>query len=92
MEQIQITQLSPETFRELVSEVIREQIEDFHKDPPDQLITREDLSRKLKISLPTISQYTKDGILKGRKIGNRIYYRWSEVLESAIIIESRKRR
>ncbi len=87
MEQINITQLSPESFRELLSEIIREQIHEFNSDPPDQLLTRAELSKRLKISLPTISQYTNDGILVSRKIGRRIYYKWSDVQKAAIVVE-----
>ena len=87
MEQIHITQLSPDDFRELLSEIIREQLERFVQDPPDQLLSRQELSKKLGISLPTLRYYTKESIIKSRRIGNRVYYRWQDVLDSAIPIK-----
>lgn len=90
MEQITITQLTPESFRELVADIIREQIQDFHKDPPDQLLTRTELAKRLGISLPTLRAYTTTNLIKSRKIGSRVYYRWSDVLESAIPVSHGK--
>jgi len=90
MEQIIFTKFSQESFKELLKETIREQIQEFHKDPPDQLLSREDLAKRLGISLPTLRLYTKENIIKSRKIGNRIYYRWSDVLESAIPVSFSK--
>ena len=91
MEEIHITQLSPDDFRELVGEIIRENLDKLVQDPPDQLLSRKELSKKLGISLPTLRYYTTENILKSRRIGNRIYYRWQDVLDSAILIKySRK--
>lgn len=90
MEQIHITQLSPEDFRDLLAEIIRENLDELAKDPPDQLLSRQQLSKKLGISLPTIRNYTTENIIKSRRIGNRVFYRWSDVLESAILVKYNK--
>ena len=84
MEQIQITSLSIEDFKEIVSDVIKEHLENTDKEPAEQLYTRKDLAQKLKISLPTLNHYTNNGIIPSHRIGNRVYYRWSDVLNSAI--------
>ena len=41
--------------------------------------TRIEVAKMLRISLPTLTQYTKDGILKGYRIGRRVLYKQNEV-------------
>lgn len=88
MEQIQLTQLSLDDLKNILDEVISEHLKDVKKEQPDQLFTRKELAERLSISLPTLHKYSQQGILISYKIGNRIYYRWSEVLKAAIQIES----
>ena len=47
-----------------------------------QFYTRNQVKTLLKISLPTLHRYTKLGILKSKKLGNRVLYKISDV-ESA---------
>ena len=44
-------------------------------------ITRKETASHLKISLPTLQEWTKLGILKSIKIGNRVLYR-SDIVET----------
>jgi excisionase family DNA binding protein len=46
-------------------------------------ITRKEVIKTLKISLPTLDDYTKNGLLPSYKIGNRVLYK-SEEIEQAI--------
>ena len=56
--------------------------------PPGQLensndyITRKDVASLLKISYPTLHDWTKQGWLQSYKIGNRVLYKKSEVENS----------
>jgi excisionase family DNA binding protein len=45
-------------------------------------ITRKEVIKILKISLPTLHDWTKQGWLQSYKIGNRVLYRKVEVEES----------
>jgi excisionase family DNA binding protein len=45
-------------------------------------LTREETAELLKITLPTIDKYTREGIIKGSKIGSRVLYLESEIMES----------
>jgi hypothetical protein len=45
--------------------------------------TRDQVSNYLKVSLPTIWDFSRRGILKAYKISGRVLYKWDEV-ESAI--------
>lgn len=47
-------------------------------------ITRTDVSRMLKVSIVTVSDWTRKGILTAYKCGNRVYFKRPEV-EAALV-------
>lgn len=49
----------------------------------DKLLTRQETARLLKISLPTLDDWTKTGVIKAKRIGTRIRYAHCDV-EAAI--------
>lgn len=56
-------------------------------------ITRADASRLLKITLPTLHDWTKLGYLKSYKMGTRVLYKESEIvqrLEQVQLIKHKK--
>ncbi|MFT7036730.1 MAG: excisionase family DNA binding protein [Cyclobacteriaceae bacterium] len=53
--------------------------ENFQPKEPVELMTREETAEYLKISLTTLWQWRKKGILPSYSIGNRVYYKRSEV-------------
>ena len=53
----------------------------------EQYLTREEVSELLKISLSTIHNWTKRGILLPYQIGGRVYYKASEIESSMIKLE-----
>ena len=57
--------------------------------PKNELITRYELCKMLHITMVTASEWSKKGILKTYKIGNRIFYKRSEV-ENALEMQNRK--
>lgn len=50
---------------------------------PGKLLTRSETANLLKISLPTLDDWTKTGVIKAKRIGTRIRYVYSDV-EAAI--------
>jgi len=48
---------------------------------PD-FISRSEAAKLLKITLPTLNEWTKLGRLKSYKIGNRVLYKLDEVIEA----------
>ena len=90
MEQIQLTQLSLDEFKGFLLDAILELYRQIENNNPDQLLTRKELASKLNISLPTLHKYSENGTISAYKIGERIYYRWSDVLNSAIMIVPKK--
>ena len=87
MEQIQILQLSLDDLRDLLSGVVNEHLKKHAIDSPEELLTVNEVSSRLKMSKPTILKYSSLGILIPYKIGERKYYLWSEVLAAAKKIE-----
>ncbi|MDB4752598.1 helix-turn-helix domain-containing protein [Winogradskyella sp.] len=53
----------------------------------EQYLTREEVSKLLKISLSTIHNWTKRGILQPFQIGGRIYFKASHIECSMIKLE-----
>lgn len=47
--------------------------------PREKYLTRGEVARFLKISLPTLHRYTKDSILKSYRIGGKVRYKLEEV-------------
>ena len=87
MEQIQILSLSLGDFRDLISDAVQEQLKQLDRDSPEELLTVNAVSSRLKMSKPTILKYSELGILIPHKIGKRKYYLWSEILAAAKRIE-----
>ena len=54
------------------------------------LLSRKDTAKLLCVSLPTLHDWTKNGIIKGYRIGNRILYKLDEVNDSLKQIQTSK--
>ena len=54
--------------------------------------TRKEVAKELKISLPTLNDFTKKGIIKAYRIGGRVLYSWEEIYKSLQEIKSQKYR
>ena len=52
------------------------------KPTTDKLLTRKEVANFLNISLPTLHDWTKSGRIKAYRIGSRILYKSSEVIDS----------
>jgi len=86
MQQIQITQTSPTELAILITDTISKCIENlnrFHaaseKDSPKEVMTRKEVADLFSVSLPTIHDWANSGIIKPYKVGNRTYFKRSEL-------------
>jgi len=89
---ILIRYLTIEELQNIIRSAIREEIQlalDKKLDE-NKYLTRKEAAALLKISLPTLNQYTKIGIINGFRIGTRVLYKLKD-LESKMneIITSR---
>ena len=79
----------------IFGQIVRDELKQFQPNTSNQTatgeyITRRDICDRLKISLATLHCYTKDGTLKGYRIGGRVLYKLSEVEQSVKAIQTTK--
>ena len=79
--------LTPKELKEYIKEALKEELEDFkknlnHKEEKNVLLSRSETCDLLKISFPTLWDWTKNGKLISYRIGNRVYYKKDEILKS----------
>ena len=95
MAQIILNGLSVSDFREIISEAVREEIKTSiphaEKEPGNEkYLTRKETAGILRVSLPTLNDWTKTGKIKGYRIGNRVRYKRNEVSEALNQVQSLK--
>lgn len=88
MQQLQFIQITPEQLEEAILKGVKVQLEELKKDfqpkEPTDWLSRSDLKNLLQVDLSTIHNWTKKGKIKAYGIGNRVYYKRSEI-EKVII-------
>lgn len=83
--QNKITQLhnvNPEEFKTEILEGVKQLLKSIinTKTNTDKLLTRNEVSKLLSISLPTLRSYVKRGLINEYRIGSRVLYKLSEVM------------
>ncbi|TSJ40221.1 helix-turn-helix domain-containing protein [Mucilaginibacter corticis] len=87
--QITFTGLTTEEFESLVSAcVLKAILNSFNSLPPkneleNSILTRQETAKLLSISLPTLHDYTKRGLIKAHRLGSKVRYK-REDLEIAL--------
>tara|TARA_R110001583_G_scaffold143023_1_gene295143 strand:- start:3894 stop:4184 length:291 start_codon:yes stop_codon:yes gene_type:complete len=96
MQESKITQLhgvNPQEFKESIISDIRAEFvklsKNFQPILPPEYLTRQEVAKILKISLVTLSDWNRKGILKPYRLGNLIRYKQSE-LDQALISINKK--
>lgn len=84
MEAIQFIGTHPNALVQEIKNALIPELEErlskqFQPKEPTQYLTRQEVKEMLSIDLSTLSRWTKDGKLKAYGIGNRVYYKRSEV-------------
>jgi len=86
MEKLFINAFTESDLKRVFKEVLDEKInsEAVHKNSERKInyLNRFDVVELLKISLPTLANWTKEGILQSYRIGKRVLYREDEVNSS----------
>lgn len=84
MHELVFISLPLEQFRELLKESIRQELQSITTVPSqeEKLLTREESKQLLGISLPTLHVYTKEGLIPAHRLGRRVLYKRSELVES----------
>jgi len=83
-----IHDLTPEEFQDVILQVVKTQFEllkkEFTPKEPTEYMTRTMVSEMLKCDISTVHNYTVKNKLKAYGIGNRVYYKRTEVEASLI--------
>jgi excisionase family DNA binding protein len=87
--------LSVSDFREIITEAVREEIKTSlpqpeKEAPNEKYLTRKETAGILRVSLPTLNDWTKTGKIKGYRIGNRVRYKRNEVSEALNQVQTLK--
>ncbi|MAW95960.1 MULTISPECIES: helix-turn-helix domain-containing protein [unclassified Leeuwenhoekiella] len=81
-------------FEKVVEQVLERKLKSFIPQEKEKLtlLTRKDTAKLLRISLPTLHDWTKTGIVKAHRIGNRILYKLEEVNQALSQIQTSTKR
>jgi len=83
MQQILFQEINVEEFKKIISDVIEEKLKFSPRKalPEKQTIylNRFEVVELLKISLPTLNNWSKSGIVQAYRIGNRVLYKADEI-------------
>ena len=87
MENLFITTHTTEELTGLISQAVKEAIKsglpiDSSTAPSEKLLTRKETADKLKVSLVTLNDWTKRGLIQSYLIGGRVLYKESEIEKS----------
>ncbi|WP_411898131.1 helix-turn-helix domain-containing protein [Elizabethkingia occulta] len=76
--------IDSKSFGQFIQEIIRKELSEYKVNTQEEkeYYTREETSKLLNVSYPTLFQWNRDGILKARKIGKRVYYSKEDVKEA----------
>jgi hypothetical protein len=87
---IMLHNLTPADLEELITRVVKDQLQEFKRnvptENPNELITRAEACTLLKINITTLWNWTKKGNIIAYGIGNRVYYKKGELMQSLIRI------
>jgi len=97
MQQIALTQLSPQDLKQLIKEAIQQERASYEESltntEVDRLNSREKTATDiLGVDLSTLHRWTQQGKIKAHAIGNRIYYKDSSIEEALVEILPKKKR
>jgi hypothetical protein len=87
--QIQLIQVTPDELADLISKGIKSHLDELSTrltpnttQQQKEFITRKETADLFNVSLVTIHDWQKNGILKVYKMGNRSFFKYSELLET----------
>lgn len=87
---IQIFETSPEQIIGEIAQCVKDEISslknEFQPKEPEEYLSRNEVKNLLKIDLSTLWSWTKKGKLQAYGIGNRVYYKRTEIDKNLIPI------
>lgn len=93
MQNIILTSLPFEQLQNAIKEAVRAELLNFTpstREENPEFITRKETAQILGVSLVTLNEWTKTGVLQGYRIGSRVRYNRTEVQTSLQKVQSLK--
>ena len=90
-----LTSYEPLEFRNLIAECVAETVRleisrlYSNPEPQKQILTRQETAEILNISLPTLHEYTKRGVIKANRLGHKVRYRFEDIQNALLQIKTR---
>ena len=86
---VQIESIEVAELTDIIAEKLLEKLEKriavlIEKTADDELLTREETAKLLKVSLTTLWNWTKKGKIPAYGIGNRVYYKRGEIMNALV--------
>lgn len=86
---VQIESVNVKELTDIISEKLIEKLETkisslIQKNSDDELLTREETAKLLRVNVTTLWHWTKKGKLIAYGIGNRAYYKRGEVMSALV--------
>ena len=84
MQQVQFIQMTPTELANLISEQLKDTLKTSQpqQEQAKEILTRQEVAGLFEVSLVCIHDWINKGILKSYKLGNRTYFKRSEILET----------
>ena len=96
MQDVIFSQIPLEELKLVFSEIVRNELLKLNNSKPPQpeteLLTRLETAHILGVSLPTLNEWTKQGIIPGYRIASRVRYKRAEILDAVTQISTIKYR
>ena len=93
MEPILLNGINLSDLKKVLREVLEEKSNDFAKPVKSEdqdYLSRKEVARLLKISLTTLNDWSKQGIVQSYRIGNRVLYKRNEIDDSISKVQNIK--
>lgn len=94
MSQLILTQLPIEDLQGMIEGAVQRTLDQWlnkeSQPKGDELITRRRAANLLGISLPTLHDYTKRGLIPAYRIGTRVRYKQGEILDCLRKVQAKK--
>lgn len=91
----QVHGITPQQLKESILSDVRTELKEivlnFQPQLQPEYLTRKEVAKILKVSLVTLTDWNKKGVLKPYRLGNLIRYKSAELDQALISINSKKR-
>src|SRR5688500_3754628 len=95
MQDVILTSIPMEQLKSEISETVKKEFQTLllNLQPPKdqtQYLTRKEAAKVLSVSLPTLNEWTKSGLVQGYRIASRVRYKRAELETSLTQIKTRR--